>query len=115
MGRDSRFRSSSSRSWSRARGIGPGTMRLRSSTSSWRRGVNTLPGMVTMVAARAAETVEWALSIAVAKLLTDSAKSRLVAVPHATLVAMDRDDSRHILGQGNLDDPITIEDIRKAW
>ena len=70
--------------------------------------------MVTRAAAPAVETVEWARSAAMAQLLTASERRRLAAVPHATLAAVDGHDTRHILGQGNLDDPITIEDIRES-
>ena len=49
-----------------------------------------------------------------AQLLTDSGRSRLAEEPHATLISVNGHDTRHILGQGNLDDPITIEDISEG-
>ena len=72
--------------------------------------------MVTRAAAPAAETVEWARSAAMAQLPTDGARSGLATVPHATLVAVNghQAQARHILGQGNLDDTITVVDIREG-
>ena len=77
-------------------------------------GVDTLPGMMTRMMAPAAESIEWAGLTAMAKLPTNSARSRLATVPHATLIAMNGHDTRNILGQGNLDDTITIKEIREG-
>ena len=69
--------------------------------------------MVTRAASPAAETVEWTRSAAMAQLPADGARSRLATVPHATLVAVNGHNTRHILGQGSLDDTITVRDIRE--
>ena len=55
-----------------------------------------------------ADSTEWAGLAAMAKLFKDGTKSGLATVPHLTLKTRDGDITRHILGQGNPDDPITI-------
>ena len=102
-GSNVRNRISRSLSRSRPRWIGSGTTSLRSSASSWNPGIGALPGMVTGAAAPVSESIEWAGLTAMAKLLADSARSRLATVPHATLEISDRHNARHILGHGNLE------------
>lgn len=69
---------------------------------------------MTRTAAPVAESVEWAGLAAMAKLLVNSTKSRLTAVPNMTFKTGDRNNTRHILGQGNLDDAITIKNARES-
>ena len=70
--------------------------------------------MVTGAAAPAVESIEWAGLTAMAKLLTDSARSRLATVPHATLEISDGHNARDILGHGNLEDTITIRNAKRS-
>ena len=64
--------------------------------------------------APAAESVERTGPATMAKLPTDGTGSRLATVPDTTLEPGDGYDTRHILGQGDLDDTVPIEDTREG-
>ena len=61
-----------------------------------------------------AESVERTGPATMAKLPTDGTGSRLATVPDTTLEPSDGHDTRHILGQGNLDDTIPIKNAREG-
>ena len=70
--------------------------------------------MVTLATAPAAESIGWRGPTAIAKLLTDSARSRLATITHVTLESSDGHIARDILGHGYLDDTITIKNVREG-
>jgi len=102
---------------SRARRTNITNSSLNQRRARWIDG-NPSTGTITCVMARtaapAAESIEWAGLAAMTQLLADGTKSRLAAVPDTTLKTSNRDNARHILGQGNLDDTVTIEDTRES-
>ena len=73
-----------------------------------------MTGVVARTAAPTAESTEWAGLTAVADFLANGVGSRLATVPHATFISGDGHGARHILGEGNPYDTVTITNAREG-
>ena len=73
-----------------------------------------MTGIVARTVAPTAESTEWAGLAAMADLLANGTGSRLATVLRATFVTGDGHGARHILGEGNPDDTITVSNAREG-